>query len=187
MKRPSISTILFGILLILLIIPQTRIKIMVAVNKVKVHLFSPSVAESENIKTIAPFNYALKSIEGAPIDLEIGKEKIAFISYWATWCPPCIAEMPSIQKLYADYGDKIEFILITKEKTGIVKDFLNDKEYNLPVYIPEMKAPEELFSRSIPTSFLIDGKGNIIIRETGAADWNSKRVRDVLEDLLQKV
>ena len=130
------------------------------------------------------FNLKLTDQDGNARSLKEFKGKVIFLNYWATWCPPCIAELPGIQELYADYGDKVDFVLLTQEETEKVQRFITKKGYDVPVYIPQMQAPELLQSNSLPTNYIIDAKGNIIIKETGAADWNSAKVRKLLEGLL---
>jgi len=156
----------------------------IALNTVKVKLFSPSKLDAAAQTQLEPFTYQLVDLNGNPTTAEVGKGKVVFLSYWATWCPPCIAEMPSIQKLYDDYGDKIDFVLLTDEKPEVVRSFLERKEYNLPVFIPRMQTPAQLYERSIPTNYIIDSAGKIIVKEQGATDWNSEKIKLVLEDLL---
>jgi len=182
-KNLTFSNILFAIFIVLLIIPQTRTAIQVTMNKIKVQLFSPSTLDAEDQTQLEPFSYRLVDLNGSETTSEIGQGKVVFLSYWATWCPPCIAELPSIQELFNDYGDKIDFLLLTNEDPEVVRRFLEKKKYNLPVFIPRMQAPQKLFERSIPTNYIIDKSGKIIIKETGATDWNSKKVRDILKGL----
>lgn len=188
MKKKNLSptNIIFAIFIILLIIPQTRMALQVGVNKIKVQLFSPSALAEKDQTQLKPLDYQLIDLRGEPKTAEIGQGKVVFLSYWATWCPPCIAELPSIQELYKDYGDKIDFVLLTTEKPKILLEFLEKKQYNLPVFIPQMQTPEKLVERGIPTNFIIDKSGKIIIKETGATDWNSKKVREVLETLVKE-
>ncbi|WP_400073406.1 TlpA family protein disulfide reductase [Zobellia russellii] len=183
-RKLSFGDVLLLVFLLLLLIPQTRKPIQVALNQIKLQFFSPSVLENEDRKVIQPFNYSVRTLDGKNITLGVGKNKVTFISYWATWCPPCIAEMPSIQKLYDDYGDKVNFILLTNEEPEVITKFLHKKEFNLPVYIPKMSAPEALFEKSIPTNYIIDKEGTIVVKETGSTDWNSKNTREILENLL---
>lgn len=185
-KKPKLSSLLFALALALLIIPQTRTPIQVALNKLKLLVWSPSELDQEDQTQLQPFTYQLITAEGTPTTLEIGKGKVSFISYWATWCPPCIAELPSIKKLYKDYGDQIDFILLTNEKPETVRKFLTKKSYDLPVYFPRMETPKALLESSIPTNYLLDKTGKIVIKETGSADWDSKKVRAVLDGLLLK-
>jgi len=183
-KRFTWQNVLFIIVILLLIIPQTRTPIQVAINKVKVAIFSPSAFAKKDQAQLQSFDYKVSSLEGIPAEVGVGKGKVTFISYWATWCPPCIAELPSIAKLHADYGDKITFLLITNEDPAVVKKFLAKRELNLPAVLPAMETPELLFERSIPTSYLIDQEGNIVVKEKGAADWNSTAIRSIIDDLI---
>ncbi|WP_419213147.1 TlpA family protein disulfide reductase [Maribacter sp. X9] len=179
----KISDILFVVFIALLIIPQTRTPIQVALNKLKVAVWSPSVENSRDQQSLMPFKYQLYDLNSESVIIPVGEGNITFLSYWATWCPPCLAEMPGIQELYTDYGDKVEFILLTQEDPKVVQRFLDKKGYNLPVYFPQ-NTPEILSSKSIPTNYIIDGHGTILIKETGAADWNSKKVRTLLDGLV---
>ncbi|WP_299764955.1 TlpA disulfide reductase family protein [uncultured Dokdonia sp.] len=183
-KKFSLKNILFLVVIALLIIPQTRTPIQVAINKLKVQIFSPSAFAKADQAQLEPFTYKVSSIDGLSRNAEIGQGKVTFISYWATWCPPCIAELPSIEKLYADYGNKVDFVLITNEKPDKVKRFLERKQLNIPAVFPEMETPELLFERSIPTNYIIDKTGKIVIKEKGAADWNSTEVRETLDKLI---
>ena len=184
LKKPKLGNLLFLLFLALLIIPQTRNPIQVAVNKLKVLIWSPSELDTEDQSQVQPFSYRLSTLDGSQKTIEIGQGKVIFISYWATWCPPCIAELPSIEKLYMDYGEEIDFLLISDENPETVRKFLKKKQYDLPVYFPQMETPEALFERSIPTNYLLDKTGKIIIKETGAADWDSEQVRGVLDKLV---
>ncbi len=185
-RKFNLGNILLLLFLVLLLIPQTRTPIQVAVNKIKIFVFTPSFIEESDQTQLKSFNYQVTAFNGDSKSIAIGKGRITFISYWATWCPPCIAELPSIQKLYADYGDKIDFILLTNEKPEVVQKFLEKKAFKLPVYFPKMKTPKSLYDNSIPTNYIIDATGKIIIKETGAADWNSTKVRKVLDGLLTR-
>lgn len=186
LRKPKISDIIFVLFIALLLIPQTRTPIQVALNKLKVAVWSPSVEDEEDREQVVPFTYAVQDLNGTPKHIAIGQGKVTFLSYWATWCPPCIAELPEIQALYSNYGDKVNFVLLTQEDSEKVQRFITKKGYDLPVYIPQMQAPEVLQSNSLPTNYIIDAKGNIIIKETGAANWNASKVHELLDGLLFK-
>ena len=184
-KKLNLSNILFVVFIVLLLVPQTGKPIQVALHKAKLYLFSPTILAEEHQNQITPFNYKLATLDGSLANIKIGKGKITFLSYWATWCPPCIAEMSSIQLLYDDYKESIDFVLLTNEEPEVITAFLEKKGYQLPVFIPQIKAPELLYSTSIPTNYIIDQEGKIIIREKGASDWNSDKVRLTLDALLE--
>ena len=149
-------------------------------------VWSPSELDAEDQTQLKPFAYQLSDLNDNTNAIEIGNGNVSFISYWATWCPPCIAELPSISALHADYGNQVNFILITNEEPEVVTRFLEKKGYDMPVFIPQIEAPNALYDGSIPTNYIIDGNGKIIIKETGAADWNSEKVRGILDGLLKK-
>jgi thiol-disulfide isomerase/thioredoxin len=183
-KKISVSNIVLLVFLALLLIPQTRAPIQVAINKVKMLVLSPSALDEEDQTQLKPFNYKGKDLNGVPNVVEVGMGRVAFLSYWATWCPPCIAELHSIQKLYVDYADKMDFILLTNEDPAVVRRFLEKKRYELPVYFPSIETPEALYETSIPTNYIIDATGKIMVKETGAADWNSPNIRKLLDSLI---
>lgn len=185
-KKVKWSDLLFGVFILLLIIPQTRKPIQVGINQLKVKVWSPSLELEETAIKIPAFDYSVQDLEGVNNQLPIGDGRITFLSFWATWCAPCVAELPSISALYQDYGDNVNFVLVTHEEPEVVKSFLTKKGYELPVYFPFSQVPEALQSKSIPTNFLIDGEGKLRIKETGAANWNSKKVRALLDGLLEK-
>ena len=105
---------------------------------------------------------------------------------WATWCPPCVAEMPSLQDLYNDYKDQVVFVFVTSEGAEKVTPFMEKNNYNLPIYNMMSKEPDLLSTQSIPTTYLINKKGEIVIKKTGAANWNSTKVRNQLDELIKE-
>lgn len=183
-KNISWGNLIFIIVIIALIIPQTRTPIQVALNKFKVNLFSPTTVDEEKRVELTPFDYKIVNLDGIRRTAPIGKGKVTFLSYWATWCPPCIAELPSIEKLYAAYGNKVDFVLISQEDPEVIRKFLDKKKINLPAVNPAMQTPETLQERSIPTNYIIDQFGRIVVKEQGAVNWDSDNVRATLDQLL---
>ena len=183
-KKASWKNLIFIAAIALLIIPQTRKPIQIVLNKIIVSVIKPSAFAKADQTQLPPFNYKVVSVAGIERQSAVGQGNVTFISYWATWCPPCIAELPSIEALYKDYGNKVDFLLITNESPEVVTKFLEKKSLNIPAVLPRMETPEVLFESSIPTNYLIDRKGNIVIKKNGPADWNSDRVREILDALI---
>jgi peroxiredoxin len=94
--------------------------------------------------------------------------------------------MPDLQKLYSDFKDEVDFYFITSEEPQVVNSFLEKRNFNLPVYYFLSSPPDLLKSSSLPTTFLIDRNGQIIMKKTGAANWNSKAVRATIDKLKQR-
>lgn len=176
------SNILFFAFLALLIIPQTRMPIQVFVQRLV--SFSPSEKKEENRETLEDYNWSLSQLNAEELNFSQSKGEITVVNFWATWCPPCVAEMPSFQKLYYDYGDKVDFYFVTSEKPDKVNKFMKKNEYTLPIFLQSYEAPKLLQSQALPTTYLISKSGEIVIDETGAADWNSKKMRALLDKLI---
>jgi thiol-disulfide isomerase/thioredoxin len=177
------NNIIFLIVILLLLIPQTRQPIQILLHK-GLALFSPSVIDKDNSEILNDFDWELKDLDNNQINLNDYKGQVIFINLWATWCPPCIAEMPSLQELYNDYNGKIVFLLVTNEETSIIKKFLDKNDYNFKIHQPLSESPKTLKSRSIPRTFLIDKEGNILINKSGAANWNSEKVKLQIDKLI---
>ncbi len=178
------SNIIIVVLVLVLVIPATRKPIQIFLNKV--FAFSPSVTAEEDRTALADYNWVLEKNNKEHLNLSEYKGKVILINFWATWCPPCIAEMPSLELLYGDYKDKIVFLFVSDEDRETVTGFLHRKQFSFPAVRPLSDSPQPLDGKILPTTYLIDKEGNIIISRVGAADWNSEKVRNTIEGLLQK-
>ena len=129
-------------------------------------------------------NWNLKSTDGSEFNLDQKfKDKVVFINFWATWCPPCIAEMPTIEKLYQKYKDKIGFAMISNEDIGMIEDFRNRNKYTFPVYQIETEIPEVFNLTIIPATFIISPDRKIALKHVGGADWSHEDVMKYLDEL----
>lgn len=180
-KNFSISNIIFVIIVAVMLYPPSR-------EWVQRQLaFSPSVEKVEDADKIDSYNWSLNGLNAESINFNDLQGKVVFVNFWATWCPPCRAEMPMIQKLYDDYKDKVAFVFVTSESWSTVEDFYKKNDYNLPSYNSVSNPPIKFTeTNSIPATYLLDKKGNILISKTGAADWDSKKVRTLLDELIAK-
>lgn len=132
------------------------------------------------------YQWKLTDMENRAFDFEAERGNVILVNFWATWCPPCVAEMPSMQELYNDYGDKVTFMFVTSDDHQKVMGFLKRKNLELPVYYPASQTPSTLESKLLPTTYIIDRDGKIVVAETGAADWNSSKTRNLIDGLLSK-
>ncbi|RLD28011.1 MAG: TlpA family protein disulfide reductase [Bacteroidetes bacterium] len=179
------KNLIFLVVIALLIIPQTRKPIQVFLNK-GLALFSPSVIDYEDRKVLDTYNWQLEDLDGKTFDYASTKNKVVLINFWATWCAPCIAEMPSLEKLYHDYNDKIIFLFVSNEDEEKISMFLEKHNYSFKAYKAISEYPENFNVSSIPRTFLIDKKGNIVIDKKGASNWNSEKMRAVIDELLSE-
>lgn len=184
--RQKIGDVVFWIFLILLIIPGPRKVITTGINRVFLNLKHPSMTKEDSRIHLEPTDYQWNIADetGAQIDPETFQDEVVFLNFWATWCPPCIAELPEVQKIYDAYGDRVKFVLVTSQSPGEVKQFLSDRDYALPVYYGGQSLPEKLKVSSIPTTYIIAKDGSIVSRKVGAADWDSRATREIFDLLL---
>ncbi|MBT8327121.1 MAG: TlpA family protein disulfide reductase [Bacteroidia bacterium] len=173
------SNILFGVLILLLVVPQTAIPIKAFVSRL--FAFSPSIENVDERAKLDSYNWNLVDLNGKTVDFNDYKGKKIIVNFWATWCPPCVAEMPSMQALYNDYKDKVVFLFVTNENEPAITKFLDKNDYTLPIFKSVSVPPKVLQTKSLPTTYLINEEGEIVIDKTGAADWNSDKVRALLD------
>lgn len=127
--------------------------------------------------------FKMTDLEGNIVSFESLKGKVIFLNIWATWCPPCIAEMPNIHSLYEKVGsDKIAFVMLSVDQKGMdkVKKFVSKKGFTFPVYMPASQLPQEFSSPSIPSTYIISPQGNIVAQQTGMAEYDTPEVREFL-------
>lgn len=182
--RKQGSNLLFVLVLVLLLFTPVGTYVKVKLNQAKLWFVNPSTIEIAKREVISNFNWNLVDDEGKQINFQQMEGEVVLINFWATWCPPCIAEMPSLQELYADYGKRIKFLFVANDQPQKVSSFLKENGYNLPVYYAKSEVPKELYSRSIPATFLIDDQGNIVMKEIGSSNWNSQDVRKQIDELI---
>lgn len=150
-------------------------------------MFQPHEAKEVKYLNELSANWILQGENGDLISLHDLSGKVVFINFWATWCPPCIAELPDIQKLYSKYGNAVYFLLITNEDKAVIDNFIQTKKYNLPIYYHVSgQIPDELFSKSIPATFVVSKSGRIVIDKRGAAKWNGDKIHQIIEGLLNE-
>jgi len=115
-------------------------------------------------------DFNLKDLSGKELTLSDLKGKKVFLNFWATWCPPCKAEMPEIEKLYQETKDSNLVIVAVEigEPLTTVKSFIDSNKYNFKVLIdPDQSVASKYNIASIPTSYFIDVDGNIVSKNVG--------------------
>ncbi|MES3019052.1 MAG: TlpA disulfide reductase family protein [Bacteroidota bacterium] len=186
----NISTLLMMLVVVAMIF-RPDFKAVIIQGLMRIGLFQPDL--KANTKLTSPTNqrYSTDSVSflyetGEKVRLGDLKGKVVFINFWASWCPPCLAEMPSIDKLAAKYkGIKgIEFLTVDVDgDISSSKAFMKKHRYNLPVAILASKIPKDYFSGSLPTTVIINKTGQIVFRQTGAADYSNPKISAFIERL----
>lgn len=122
-------------------------------------------------------DFALPNLRGKQIKLSDYKGKVVFLNFWATWCPPCRTEMPSMQKLYNKLGQKdFAIVAVALDKIGGkgVKPFIEKNNYTFPVLLdPSGSVATRYRVQSIPSTLIIDRQGKIVNLHIGARNWGT--------------
>ncbi|MCB0547230.1 MAG: TlpA family protein disulfide reductase [Phaeodactylibacter sp.] len=127
---------------------------------------------------------AIRLSDGDTVMLNTGNS-LAFVSFWATWCRPCLSEMPTIEKLYQAQKDKMAFFVIsTEDAESRIRVFMERKGYTFPAYRLVNTPVTDSLTHSLPLSFLSHNAG-LHIYHRGAANWNSRVVHQLVEKLAE--
>ena len=161
------------------------------------HIIQPKIADAEiqsykdviaNFET-ANYNFYLSDENGTTVSLADFKGKTIFMNYWATWCSPCIAEMPNIQALFEDMThtdetrQEIVFMMISLDADSKkALDFVERKGYSMPVYFPRSQKPSIYDTSVVPTTYVINSDGYIVMKKRGMAQYNTRRFKDFLRN-----
>ena len=180
LKKNWITLSLTAFLLAILLIPSFKEFVTRQI------LMKPSLEKVENEVTFTPeeLNLQLKGVNVPDANLADFKGKVVFLNFWGTWCPPCRAEYPSIQKLYEAKKDKVQFVLVAmQDEEEKVKQFLAENKYTTPVYLAKSPLAEKMLPKSIPTTFLVGQNGRILMKEDAAKDWNAEDVLQFIDSV----
>jgi len=189
-----IGNVLFVALIVALIIPASRSWFQQGLMKMglfKPNLETPSDSAEvpEEQKQAKATNVSFSNEEGEVVSIADLAGKVVFVNFWATWCPPCKAEMPSIQALKDKFKDNDQVVFMLVEIDGEAekaREFMEQGEMDLPVYFPETEIPSNWLGQSIPTTVILDKEGNIAAHHEGMADYSRKEVFDFMTTLINK-
>ena len=144
-----------------------------------------------NIRVLAQrpdlMDFTLPLLNGEQKTLSSHKGKVVILNFWATWCPPCRAEMPSMETLYKRFQNQgLEILAVDiGETASAVQPFVRNNNYTFPVLLDLNGNIGSLYGvTAIPTSIIIDRSGKIISRITGSIQWDTQRVIAAFEALL---
>ena len=156
-------------------------------------ILNSSISEpKESQNNAAKFSYAglmLKNEEGKIIDTSALQNKVVFINFWASWCPPCRAEFPSVQKLYDQYKNNPDMVFLTvnlDDTPAPGKSYLKEKGFTVPFLTPAGNIPDVLYSGSLPTTVVLDKKGEIRLHHKGLADYSKDSFYKQIDQLLKQ-
>ncbi len=130
--------------------------------------------------------------DGTDYDLSQFKGRYVLLNFWATWCAPCRAEMPSLDALQRDFGgDKFQVVTVATGRNPLpaVRKFFEEVGItSLPMYRdPKQKLAREMAVLGLPITVILDPEGNEIARLRGDAEWNSESARAIVAELIASI
>ena len=131
---------------------------------------------------------ALADLDGAPRDLAAHRGEVVLVNFWATWCPPCVEEIPSLDRLHARLHPRGFRVLAVDvgEDAATIRRFLRDRPVGFPVLLdPDGAAFKAWKAYAFPTSLLLDRSHTIRYAVYGAFDWDTEEVVRTIERLLE--
>ena len=146
---------------------------------------NPDIRNNKNVSDLESLQLKTSFVDLSEnnLDLSVYKEGKIVINYWATWCRPCIKEMPSLKKaeeILEDYG--YTFLLVSDETISKISKFKNERNFDFN-FLKSIKSFETLGIYSMPTSYIFDENGEIIETIVGAIEWDSEEMINKLKML----
>lgn len=182
-KKNFLNAIILIALLLIIFVPDA--KAFLIKGLMEVGLYSPKI-EKTNPAQMDLSGIKFSNAKGENVDLSNLKGKVIFLNFWATWCPPCRAEMPSINKLYKQFqSDKDVVFLFVDADSDLPKSekFMKERKYEMPVYIAASEIPEQIFAGSLPTTVIFDKQGRLSFRHEGIANYANKKFIEFINKL----
>lgn len=153
-------------------------------------LMNPDTEEKAEIAAAMPSKGAVLDLnlinsKGERVNMKQFEGKVIFLNFWATWCPPCIAEMPGINNLYQEVKDgNVEFVMLSLDQDfEKAKNFRKNKGFDFEIYKVAGPIPQMYSSNSIPTTYVIDAEGNLALTHLGMGDFDTKDFKQFLKKL----
>jgi peroxiredoxin len=135
--------------------------------------------------------FSLKNLAGETVQLSDYKGKVVFLNFWATWCEPCKAEMPAMQRLRQKLeGKPFEILAISLDNNPLDAVPAFEKKTGLTLNFPVLQDPEQALAKNsyrttgVPESFLIDSQGKVVKHVIGSFEWDSPQITKFFEDLI---
>lgn len=150
---------------------------------------SATTVQAPRVGALAP-DFTLSDMNGKAISLSQFRGKVVMLNFWATWCPPCRAEMPSIENLYRQLNKSGNFVLLAvnveENARDSIKEFSSRSSLSFPILLDSKGQAANLYQvNGIPQTYLIDQKGVIVQKVDGGREWDSPRIVAYLSSLVK--
>ena len=184
-KKKWLSIFFYGVLAVLIFSPDAKSWLLRQV--VSTGLLKADIKKdvNDNLPSTAAFSFS--DSEGKIITTADLKGKVIFINFWASWCPPCRAEMPSLNELYLKLHEDNRFVFLflnEDEDKGKAVSYIKNNQLTIPLQYTTDNVPTEIFSGTLPTTVVLDKNGKVVMKHSGMAKYNTDEFIRQLKELL---
>ncbi len=129
-------------------------------------------------------SWEVRTMDGRTANVADLGHRVLFVNNWATWCGPCVREMPAIEQLVQNYdGQDVAFVIVSDESLDKVRNFVTEQGWELPVYVTKNR-PAVFHTRAIPSTFILDDARRVVYSHIGSAAWDDQSAADFIDKLL---
>jgi thiol-disulfide isomerase/thioredoxin len=181
----------FTILLVMFTIAvllSARVKSWIIMGLMAIGFYNPQIPVIKPGEKLMPAPaIVMQNTQGTITSLDQHRGKVVFINFWATWCPPCLAELPSVNNLYLRVKNNPNIVFMTVDVDNNLpksSQFLKDRGYQLPVYSANLNGlPTDFYSGTIPTTVVINKRGLVVFNHANKASYDDPKFADFITKL----
>ncbi len=185
LKKNWLSLLFYAFLLLFIFSPTVKSWLLQQI--VSTGLFKAEIKKDNTDKVTAPVSFSFINASGKTVDVSDLKGKIVFINFWASWCPPCRAEMPSLENLYQQLKDDDRFVFLfmnEDEDKNKAIEYLQKNHFTIPLNYVSGHVPTEIYSGTLPTTIVLNKEGKVVLKHQGMAEYDSKNFIRQLKEIL---
>lgn len=183
-KKSWFSILFYGVIILLIFSPGAKSWLLQQV--ISTGIFKAEIKQdaSESLPDAPAFSFT--DANGKLATTADLKGKVVFINFWASWCPPCRAEMPSLKNLYQKLKDNNNFVFLfinedDDRNKGI--NYLQKNNFAIPFYEAYADVPVEIFNGRLPTTVVLNKEGKLVLKHTGIAKYDTEKFAKQLTEL----
>ena len=185
LKKRWLSILFYALIIVFLFSPDAKSWLLKQV--VSTGLLKAEIKRDSDKNTSEAVTFSYTDAKGEPATTADLKGKVVFINFWASWCPPCRAEMPSLKNLYQKFKDDDRFVFLfmnEDEDKNKAIEYLEKNSFTIPLFYSSGNVPREIFSGSLPTTIVLDKEGKIVLKHQGMAGYDTEGFIRQLKELL---
>ena len=187
--RKNGFSMLMGILIVIMLVSPDAKSWMLR-QLMRTSVFNAKIeSKAADISNQTAVNFDFEDDKGSIQNTSSLRGKVVFINFWASWCPPCRAEFPSIETLYTRFKNHpdISFLMINKDSDlSAANNYLKKEKYSVPFYKTNDNVPGEIYSGSLPTTIVLDKAGKVRFHHEGFANYDADKFMKQIEELIKE-